>query len=175
MVKIVDAIENGKIVKVTEEYALREGLMILKREEKDDRYVITQKPRKQEEEPRVGFEELRKPLGWKKKQVVAELIDNFHWAVANERKVRNLGRKQAAKDLGISENDLKMIENGVLPSEDFVIINKIQKHYGINLRKDGNNFDQSMRNKLDKDKVSKGIEKAKENQPISGDDIEIIE
>ena len=175
MDNVVDAIEEGKIVRVSEEYAKREGLMILRKPEiRNDKYVITQKNKKEEVE-KIGMEELRKPLHWKKKQVVAELVENFHWMVAKERKVRNLSRKQVAKDLSITENELKMIENGVLPYEDFVIINKIQKYFGINLRKDGKNFDQSMRQFLGETKTDVFTEKKETHSAGSGNDIEIID
>ena len=50
-------------------------------------------------------------------------------------KSRGMTRKQFAEAIRASENDVKMIENGVLPSPDFVLINKIEQLFGITLRK----------------------------------------
>lgn len=150
MDELVEALEEGKIVKVREEYAKREGLLILRKDfEKpiEKRYLVHNTREKKEEE-RIGFDELRKPLNWRKNQVVSELIDNFQWVILQERKKRNLTRKQFAGILNVSENEMKMIENGIV--NDFVLINKIQSHFGINLRKDEKDFSASAREVLEK-------------------------
>ncbi len=150
----VEAIEDGRIVKVTEYYARREGLFILRKvsgeeisKPKIQPYELkTRRERKEEE--KLRFEDFRKPLNWRKNQVISELKDNFQWSVVSERKRRNMTRKQLADKVGVSENEIKLIENGLLPANDFVLVNKIQSTLGINLRKDGNNFTSSARDKI---------------------------
>ena len=175
----VEAIEDGKIVKVTEDYARREGLPILRKEQPELR-----EPEKKEalktfdsrnlKGMNLGMEDLRKPLNWKKSQVVMELVDNFQWIISKVRRHRGLSRKQFADNLKEEENTIKLVENGILPSEDFVLINKIQKFLQINLRKDGKDFSESPRKVLDSNpKDSHKVIKGKGD--ISGDDIEIIE
>ena len=133
----VDAIEGGKIVKVSEDYAKREGLLILRKAAP----IIeqTKSPRKEEEARKnkgfIGMEDLRKPLSSKNNELLKELVENFHWTLVQKRKVRGLNRKKVADAIGERELSVKMIENGVLPVNNFVLLNKLESYYGINLRK----------------------------------------
>jgi len=128
--KIVEAIHDGKIIKVYEDDAIREGLFILKKHE--DKLA-----------------DFRKPLRWKSNNIAAELKENFHWDIVRKRKDRGLGRKQVASAIGCSENDLKSLENGILPSNDFVLINRLEQYFKINLRK-GSGFSESPRAVVEK-------------------------
>ncbi len=142
--KMVDAIENGKIVRVSEMYAKREGLMILRRP-MQTRYSAGElterimKRKKEEDGVRFGIDTFRKPLRGRN-QVINELKDNFHWELLAARKRRNLTRKQVAESLHESENSIKMVENGILPFADFVLVSKLEAFYKVNLRKDGKDF-----------------------------------
>ncbi|MEK6854762.1 MAG: hypothetical protein AABX73_00910 [Nanoarchaeota archaeon] len=143
----VEAIEEGRIIKVSEDYAKREGLTILKKltteqlKEKLLSPYSNNKIKKLEKEDRRSFlDNLRKPLSWKEKQVILELVDNFNWRISTERKRRGISRKQLAQIIQEDEYSIKELEYGRLPLNDFVLINKIQTALGINLRKDGKNF-----------------------------------
>lgn len=131
--RIVEAIHEGKLIRAYEDDALREGLFIL-------RYVdglpssAQSKKVKPEEEKKLLFDDYRRPLR-AKEGVMKELADNFHWLIMEKRKSRGMTRKQLATAVRASENDIKMIENGVLPSPDFVLINRIEQCLGVNLRK----------------------------------------
>lgn len=135
---IVDAIEEGRIVKVPEDYARREGLLILRKTPQID---TKQTPvQKKDEDTRknkgfIGMEDLRKPLSTKNNELLNELVENFHWIIVQKRKVRGLTRKKVAEEVGDSELNVKMLENGVLPANNFVLVNKLESYYGINLRK----------------------------------------
>ncbi len=177
---LVDVIEEGKIVRVPESYAKKEGLPILRKT------IIKKQPikkRKDEEEARITFEDLRKPLNWKKSQVVAELVENFHWLITKKRKECNLTRRQLAKAIEESENNIKLIENGILPRNDFVILNKIQSVLNINLRRDKKDFSQSPRSLIIDEKEKAGTSKqdklekkdSSDKEALAGSDIEIIE
>ncbi len=171
--KMVDAIEEGKIVHVSEKYAKQEGLLILRKT--TESFLPVGKQKSKEEEARVGFNELRKPLRWKENKVVKDLIENFHWVISKERRARNMTRKDFANALGESENTMKMIENGVLPSDDFILINKIQDYLGINLRRDKQSFGE-MRKLVEEGEKKKDEKKAEEKkEEISGDEIELID
>lgn len=141
---MVEAIEEGKIVKVSERYAIREGLMILRKPRFESERTKPSGAR-EDNEQRLLMDDFRKPLNWKENKVVKELIDNFHWHIARERRRREMKRRELAAALGVSENTIKMIENGVLPKDDFVLINRIQEYLGINLRRGGSDFGQEMR------------------------------
>ena len=147
MMEYVDAIHEGRIVRVGRETAMREGLVILRKIEEKPQ---VKEARRNKEEQFVGFDDFRKPLAGRKSQVFNELKDNFHWDLVKSRKARNLSRKQVASSIACTENDLKMMENGVLPSNDFVLVNKLQSYYSINLRRDGKDFVGLARNKVEK-------------------------
>lgn len=137
-VRMVDALDDGRIVRVPEAYALREGLAILRRiPSSEDMRVNTSRARKIDEVKLAPFETLRRPLPNKRDEVTASLVDNFHWIFARKRRERSLSRKHVAEAIGVTENDIKLIENGVLPSNDFVLVSKIEQFYGIVVRKEG--------------------------------------
>ena len=134
---LVDAIEDGRIVRVSADYAQREGLLVLRKPIED---VKPASSGKREDTIRknkgfIGMEDLRKPLSTKNNEILRELIENFHWTLVQKRKGRLLTRKKVADALGESELNIKMIENGVLPANNFILINKLESYYGISLRK----------------------------------------
>jgi len=178
--QLVEAIEDGRIVRVPESYALREGLPILRKKEFSflgdpaKQNVIKEANKRESKFERMDT--FRKPLKAKKSEVLSSLIDNFHWTIAQKRKEANISRKQLAEKTGVLENDIKLIENGILPHEDYILINKIEQIFNINLRKDGINFNSQINSKqknsfrnLNQIKTEKEISKEK----ISGEDIEI--
>ncbi|MBS3071532.1 helix-turn-helix domain-containing protein [Candidatus Pacearchaeota archaeon] len=170
----VEAIEEGKIVRVSEKYAKREGLLILRKASIETERK-NQAKKIEDLDKRIGFEELRKPLKWKENKVIKELVENFHWQISLARKKKNLTRKALAEAIGESESTIKLVENGMLPKDDFVLINKIQEKLGINLRKDKNQeFNQSMRKLVDSPFSSSTQKQEETNRPASSD-IEIIE
>jgi len=129
--RVVEAIHEGRLVRAYEDDALREGLFILRF---IDAIPGQEKKVKPEEEKKLLFDDYRRPLR-NKDNVTKELSDNFHWAIMGKRKSRGMTRKQFADAVRASENDIKMIENGVLPSPDFVLVNRIEQYCGISLRK----------------------------------------
>lgn len=186
---LVDAIEEGKIVRVTEDYAKKESLFILKRVEESPQQQVPQKKDRFKEEKRPLFDDYRRQLKHSKDPLISELLDNFHWVLLEKRKAKNLTRKQVAQSVGVSEVDIKMLENGVLPSKDLVLVNKLEKYYGINLRKGSINYQDSFRSKVTSEKkepskrdYSGMIQKNREQKEnsesanvLTGSDIEIID
>jgi len=186
---LVEAIEEGKIVKVPEFYAKSEGLPIIRkpmmRELQERATNLT--PGSQERIPheyRKPFSEiLQNPDNWKKKQVTAELLDNFHWMIRIERKRKGLSRKQFSKILDESEDNIKMVEAGFLPANDFILINKIQQHLGVNLRKDKKDYTESIGSMMKKTTIAEEggwtpkqpKQEQKETYNFSGTEIEILE
>lgn len=149
---IVEAIDDGKIVFVPESYARIEGLPIVRRpeakitgvEERSSKAGIS----KNEKKGLLKFEEFRKPLK-EEGSVLSELKDNFHWELLSRRKEKSLTRKQVSQAINVNEYELKMIEHGILLNEDFILVNKLQEFYGINLRKDGKDFSRQMRKEIE--------------------------
>ena len=67
----------------------------------------------------------------------SDLIDNFQWTIQRVRRNRKITREQFAKGIGESEAIVRMVEQGVLPNNDYRIINKIEGYLGVNLHKPG--------------------------------------
>ncbi len=170
---MVDAIEEGKIVKVPLSYAKKEDLPILRK----PLIKTFQEPKKNkqfEHEERLSIDDLRKPLRPEKSQVVASLVENFQWEIAKKRRAIGLSRKQLAVAISETESTIKLIENGIFPKDDFIIINKIQEYLKINLRKDQQDFSQPARKLLKEDTAIKSLHDSKE-ESLSGTDIQIID
>ena len=170
---LVEAIEEGKIVRVTERYARLEGLPVLRKTKIELQTPKIQTLIKNKQEQTLSLDDLRKPL--KPNQVTSELIDNFHWEISKRRRQLYLTRKQLADKINEPENNLKLIENGVIPANDFKIINKIQNMLQINLRKDQKDFAQSPRSLLKESTEKVGELEEKPFKEIIGEEIEILE
>lgn len=133
---MVDALKEGEIVTVPEAQALEEDLFILRRHEAtSSKILVAEVPNKSSAIKWKSYEP-----EYKKNNVIRELLDNFHWEIVKARKSMNLSRKQLADAIGTNEQSLRMLENGELPSDDFILINKVQNRLKINLRKDGKSF-----------------------------------
>ena len=175
----VEAIEDGKIVKVNEDYAKREGLIILRK----DNVIREEKSTEVPFEGKMALDDFRRPLNRGNDQVSSELVDNFHWHILRERRRLNLTRSQFAQALGEDEEVVKMVENGLLPAKDFILINKIQKFLRLNLRKDQQDFVQPMRRLVDKkieEKIQENLSSNdsridRDSSEVLGSDIELVE
>lgn len=132
----VEAIVDGKIVLISEEQAKREGYPILRRPEPVSFLPSPEKLANKPVEPRgiKPLDDLRKPLKVTN-NVLNELIENFHWLLQKRRKELQLTRKQVADKVGVSDYEMKLIENGILPKDDFILISKLEQFYFISLRK----------------------------------------
>jgi ribosome-binding protein aMBF1 (putative translation factor) len=149
LVSFVEAIEEGKIVRVPEDYAQREGLLIIKRLSdglSPDVPLTRSSPRLLQATPaqfsserlaRKGllkFDAYRRPL--RKEDHASSLIENFHWKLQRGRKLKGLTRKQVAGATGIAEEVVKELELGIV-GNDFVALAGLERFYGINLRQGG--------------------------------------
>ncbi len=136
--KMVDALDDGAIVRVSEGYARREGLLILRTwEPPQTLYQRQRPPNGPGPKERGGMDTFRRPLKKDDAGLRATLLDNFHWILGQRRKHMNLTRKQLAQAVGSSTYEIKLLENGVLPANDFVLISALERYCSITLRKDG--------------------------------------
>ncbi len=60
-----------------------------------------------------------------------DLVDNFHWAIMTARRRTKLSQKQVAKAIGVPESAIAMAEKGILPENDYMLINKLENYLGI--------------------------------------------
>lgn len=148
--RLVDVIKEGQIITIPESQARHEELFVLRVHEKRD--LVASLPsiesRRRSGRTSAPLAPVKSPPKWhsyqstyKKNNVVKELIDNFHWEVGKARKARAMTRLQLANAVGFPEAVIKMVENGELPSDDFILVNKLQSFLGINLRRDGKTFE----------------------------------
>jgi ribosome-binding protein aMBF1 (putative translation factor) len=153
-VKIYHAISNRGIVKICEDCNRIEQLPIMNKPT-EEQIIQSKSPRSKSIQERlnamreginrnkfVGKEvSLRQLIDKKfqaqKPQTPSDLIPNFHWEIQRAKRIKKITREEFAKGIGESEANVRMIEQGILPSNDYKIINKIESFLGINLRKQG--------------------------------------
>jgi len=70
-------------------------------------------------------------------QIPSDIIPNFHWTIQRIRRSRKISREAFARGIGELESTVRMIEQGILPEENYKIINKIENFLQVNLRKEG--------------------------------------
>jgi len=184
--KLVEAIEEGRIVKVPEFYAKQEGLAIIRKptisQLQEDAPPIPPM-QLQKSEPKSPYDYRKAASNWRDKQVTSELIENWNWKIRIDRRKKGLSRGQFAKLLNVNEETIKMLEYGALPSADFVLINKIQGILKLNLRKDKKDYSQGVKELMVPPKEAPQRPPFKPREPkqssssssISGADIEILE
>ncbi|HLC87373.1 MAG TPA: hypothetical protein VJH65_03815 [Candidatus Nanoarchaeia archaeon] len=64
-----------------------------------------------------------------------DLVDNFNWVIMMARRAKKITVGQLAKKVGESEISIKMAEGGILPEDDYKLINKLESYLGINIIK----------------------------------------
>lgn len=172
---IVEVIKEGQIMRVTRMEAEEDDLFVL------GKPAITDEV--QEREASFGKMRLRESMGQmppgiggaakvgKEKKVLRSLVDNFHWKIVRARRQKGLSRIQLADAIGENEETVKDLEYGEIPSDDFVLITKVEEQLEIELKKKGEDFN-SVRGAIDRQvtlaelqdmrgrEVSKAIEKA---------------
>lgn len=149
MDRLVDAIKEGQIITIPESQAREEELFILRVHEKKDPSADLPSIESRRRSGRSAVPLAPRPTTkwhsyqseYSKNNVVRELKDNFHWEIGKARRERSLTRLQLANAINVPENAIKMVENGELPSDDFVLVNKLQNYLGVQLRKDGKTFE----------------------------------
>jgi ribosome-binding protein aMBF1 (putative translation factor) len=148
-VRLYDAISNKGIVKICGDCNALERLPIIKKptdnqiedsqRQKSVRDMLTGMNRGKALAGReMSLRELvDKNLKERREKLPSDLIDNFNWTIQRIRRARKITREQFSKGIGESEATIRMVENGILPGNDYRIINKIEGYLGVTLRKPG--------------------------------------
>lgn len=151
-VKLFDAVNDGKIIKICERCSIIENIPVirkpsssqLKESEKSLRVYDRMKrmvglgPSKSEEKffLRDKLKELdNNPWLERPEEKPLELIDFFYWEIMKTRRRKGLSQKQLANYLGESENAIQMIEKGNLPPNPRILVDKLERFLHIRLRK----------------------------------------
>jgi len=157
-IRLFDAIVDDGIVKICEKCSFDEHVPIirkpttfqLKRAEKKDKsfHERADKERENIEQEKIKKARIAKQnvtlkdiINQKYKSRIhveekpkLDLIDNFHWVILRARKKKHLTQVQLADAIQESEAVIKMIESGVLPEDDYRIVNKLENYLGIRIR-----------------------------------------
>jgi len=65
-----------------------------------------------------------------------DLIHNFHWIIMRVRRSKHLTQKQLAKEIGEPEQAIKMAEQGIIPENNYQLVNKLENYFRIRLVKE---------------------------------------
>ncbi len=154
-IRLFDGIHNDEMVKICEECARQEGIVMIKKpstkqlKNAEKPYSVYErlarvsgvgvadKDKKKEEIKKIAtLEGLRKGKKEEKAETEAEmkLVDNFHWKILNARRKKKLSIKQLSELLYESEEAIKMLESGKIPEESGKLIAKLEQYFQINLR-----------------------------------------
>ena len=184
-VKLIDVIQSWKIVRMCESCAREEGVALTPPILETPSYSYNSNlgsPLRNQQTTQIIKQNIKQDyitlheraqgkINTQRSNVLPELVDNFSWLISKERRAKRITRKQLGAQINESETVIKMLENRQLPSDDFVIINKVQSALGINLRKDGKTFDTKPIINYQTTPKEKKIVK----DDLSGNEIEIIE
>ncbi|MCK5624402.1 hypothetical protein KAI04_01005 [Candidatus Pacearchaeota archaeon] len=62
-----------------------------------------------------------------------EMINNFHWVIMRARRMKKITQTQLAVQVAESEAAIKMAEQGILPEDDYRLVNKLENYLGIKI------------------------------------------
>jgi len=147
-VRLFDAISNKGIVKICADCNMTERLPLIKKatdrqieesqRQKSVRDMLGGMNRNKMSGREMSLRELvDKNMKERLSKQPSDLIDNFHWEIQRIRRLRKITREQFAKGISEPESTVRMLEQGILPNNDYKIINKIEGFLQINLRKPG--------------------------------------
>lgn len=185
----VEAIRDGEIIRVPENVAIMEDLFILRKISGNSSIssnaaplqVAPKAPRDNATKNNsIMYDWKHGKFGGKKNNVLADLVPNFNWEISKNRKSANITRAKLAQMISATEEDVKLIELGELPRDDFILISRIEQVFGINLRKHPASVAQVNLADLQKRSEEKKKEKSPSNlfkgsNAFSGNDIEVID
>jgi len=160
-VRLLDAISSKGIVKICEACSKAEDMPILRRpttfqlkesEKRPRIYDMLSSVREQGKEswrePEKKYEKTKTEITLRKivdrnyekivpkeKEPRPDLVDNFHWIIMRTRRLKKLTQEQLAKEISESTAAIKMAEQGILPEDDYRLVNKLEGFLGINLVK----------------------------------------
>lgn len=77
----------------------------------------------------------KKHEGKLEKKPRTDLVENFHWVVMRVRRARKLTQDELARGIGESVAAIKMVEQGVLPEDDYRLVRKLEAFLGIRIVK----------------------------------------
>ena len=71
-----------------------------------------------------------------KQKPKSHLIDNFHWVIMRARRLKKITQGKLAEEISEPESAIIMAEKGILPEDDKILMDKLERRLGIRLLKD---------------------------------------
>lgn len=147
--RLLDAITPKGIVKVCERCAQEEGIPIIKRpttfqlKESEKKPTFKEKfssvskpePKKEERNLKEIVDKNYESSVSKDKKPRPDLVDNFHWIIMRARRLKKISRKKLAEEISEAESAIEMAEQGILPEDDYRLVNKLESFLGVKIRK----------------------------------------
>ena len=154
-VRLFDVVSGRGIVKICERCSSEERLPIVRKptvfqlkesEKKSSVYERLSrsagiKPGQEPERKDKAEEPLKEVVDKKYEQKIQEqkiprsdLVDNFYWIIMRTRRLKKLTQEQLAKQISEPEAAIRMAEKGLVP-EGYSLIIKLEKFFGVRLRK----------------------------------------
>lgn len=150
--RLLDGVYDNQRVKICGICAQIEGIPVIRRpsteqlKQAEKPYTVNERMRrmagfKTERQDRErkpsSFEEFNKERISRIRESVKplNLVDNYNWYIQRMRRARNMTRKQLSESIAESEEAIKMIEQGVLPSDAEELIKKLEQFFMIKLVK----------------------------------------
>ena len=151
--RLLDVISLKEIVKVCEACSKAEDMPVLRR---PTTFQLKESEKKQRIYPRESEKEAEKAETEAKTEITLkeiadrnyeerisqekkprpDLVDNFHWVIMRARRLKKLTQEQLAEEILESTSAIKMAENGILPEDDYRLVNKLESFLGIRIVKD---------------------------------------
>ncbi|NMB66754.1 hypothetical protein GYA25_01700 [Candidatus Woesearchaeota archaeon] len=144
--KLYDVISKKGIVKICERCNSFEKLPLVKKVDSNKVLEeVNKRPQTYQEKFDKKFSKkeptlrdlIDKRRNVEKQENPEDLVDNFYWVIKRVRRLRKITLTQLSKEINEPEETLKMLEEGIIPSGVYRIVNKIEDYFHINLRKKG--------------------------------------
>lgn len=153
-IKLFEAIQTEGIIKICEKCASEEHIPIMKKptafqlQESEKEPLKFRDRVKKFEQKRIAENELLRRQETTLKDIVdrnvvikaekspklpLNLIDNFNWIIMRARRAKKLTQLQLAKELAEPEAAIRLAEKGIIPDDDYKLINKLESHLGVRL------------------------------------------
>lgn len=157
-VRLFDAVSDNGIIKICERCSEEERIPVIRRpttfqlKESERRHSVYEKLHSASG---IKIPESRSSLSGKQEPTMRELVernlenrvpkevgprpdmvDNFHWIIMRARRFKKLTQEQLAREIGESSAAVAMAEKGILPEDDYRLVDKLERYLNVKLVRD---------------------------------------
>jgi len=157
-VRLFDAVSDEGIIKICERCSEEERIPVIRRpttfqlKESERRHSVYEKLSRASG---IKIPERRASLGGRQEATMREIVernlenripkevgprpemvDNFHWIIMRARRFKKLTQEQLAREIWESGAAVAMAEKGILPEDDYRLVDKLERYLGVKLVRD---------------------------------------